>query len=155
MRWVPQATFIMMEATQSLTAVPNLYETTIILNTMQNEPPKAYIRMLLFWMPKNTWDSSQTAGRSNKQWTWDGERGSVHFSVRLRLLSPEKQCNWSWRLVLNGTTECIKEFIEGTSLAVQWLELRAFTPKGVDSNPSWGTNPQTMLRGQKKTILLK
>ena len=57
--------------------------------------------------------------------------------------------------MLNGTTECIKEFIEGTSLAVQWLELWAFTPKGVDSNPSWGTNPQTMLRGQKKTILLK
>lgn len=47
MRWVPQATFIMMEASQSLTAVLNLYETKIVLNTMQNEPPKAYIRMLL------------------------------------------------------------------------------------------------------------
>ena len=40
-------------------------------------------------MPKNTWASSQTAGRSNKQWTWDGERGSVHFSIRL--FPPEKQ----------------------------------------------------------------
>ena len=40
MRWAPQATFIMMEVSQSLTVGLNLYETIIGLKDMQNESPK-------------------------------------------------------------------------------------------------------------------
>ena len=33
----------------------------------------------------------------------------------------------------------LKKDVEGTSLAVQWLRLRADTAGGMDSIPDWGT----------------
>ena len=38
-----------------------------------------------------------------------------------------------------------------TSLAVQWLELCAFTAEGLGSVPGWGTEiPQAMWHGQRR-----
>ena len=42
----------------------------------------------------------------------------------------------------------LKNLTSGTSLAVQWLGLCAFTTKGSDSIPGWGT--KILQCGQKK-----
>ena len=48
-------------------------------------------------------------------------------------------------------TELLKFKKLGTSLAVQWLGLCAFTAEGKGSIPGWGTKiPRASWRGQKK-----
>ena len=44
-----------------------------------------------------------------------------------------------------------KKVNSGNSLAVQWLEIHAFTAEGTGSIPGWGTKiPQDTRRSQKK-----
>ena len=50
---------------------------------------------------------------------------------------------------------CIKMFLSGNSLVVQWLGLLAFTAEGTGSIPGQGTKiPQDAWHGQKKKKFL-
>ena len=79
---------------------------------------------------------------------WGSSR-SYLWPIQISAVGPEICKQWFWEFPGSPVVGTPRND-SGNSLAVQWLELRAFTAEGPGSIPSWGTGiPQAMWCGQK------